>query len=192
MTFLKQAGVLAGALLIAAGAAQAQPVTYMVDPAHTWITYESKHFGTTTSRGRFDKKAGKVVIDRAAKTGSAEITIDMNSVSSGVADLDKHLKSADFFAADQFPEGKFVGTAFKFDGDKLVEVAGNLTLRGKTNPVVLKANGFNCYENPFLKREVCGGDFETTIPRAQFDVKYGLPGIPDNVRLMIAVEAVKQ
>jgi polyisoprenoid-binding protein YceI len=72
-------------------------------------------------------------------------------------------------------------------------VAGQLTLLGKTLPVTLKATNFNCYQNPVLKREVCGGDFETTITRSQWGMGYGLDyGLPDNIRLLVQVEAVKQ
>jgi polyisoprenoid-binding protein YceI len=166
--------------------------TYSVDPTHTFVTWEAKHFGTSTSRGRFDKKEGAITIDRAAKTGKAEITIDTASINTGVAPLDKHLKSGDFFNVEKFPTAKFVGEKFTFEGDKVTEVAGTLTMLGKTNPVTLKASGFNCYNNPIFKREVCGGDFETTITRSQFDMKYGLPGIPDAIRLLIQIEAIKQ
>lgn len=174
------------------GVASAQSATYTIEPTHTFVNFEAKHFGTSTLRGRFDKKVGSVTIDRAAKTGSVEITIDMTSLSTGVVPLDKHLSSDDFFSVAKFAEAKFVGNKFKFDGDKVTEVAGTLTLRGKTNPVVLKATGFNCYQHPYIKREVCGGDFETAIIRSQYDVSYGLPGIPDSIRLLIQVEAVKQ
>jgi polyisoprenoid-binding protein YceI len=184
------AAVLASA--IAATTASAEPVTYSVEPTHTFVMWEAKHFGTSTVRGRFDKKSGSITIDRAAKTGSAEIMIDMKSISTGVVPFDKHLQSDDFFSAEKFPEAKFVGTAFKFDGDKVVEVAGNLTLRGQTQPAVIKAVAFNCYNSPMLKREVCGGDFETTITRSAFDMKYGLPGIPDAIKLTIQIEAIKQ
>ncbi|MBC7622816.1 MAG: polyisoprenoid-binding protein [Aeromicrobium sp.] len=170
---------------------QAQSATYTVEPTHTFVMWEAKHFGTSTSRGRFDKKSGSITIDRKAKTGKAEITIDMKSMNTGVAAFDKHLTGDDFFAAEKFPEAKFVGTGFKFDGDKVIEVAGTLTMHGKTNPVTLKSTGFNCYMSPFVKREVCGGDFETTIMRSQYDMSYGLPGIPDAIRLLIQVEGIK-
>jgi polyisoprenoid-binding protein YceI len=176
----------------AAGVANAQSATYTIEPTHTFVTWETKHFGTSTSRGRFDKKAGSITIDRTAKTGKAEITIDMKSMNTGVAPLDKHLTGDDFFAAEKFPEAKFVGSDFKFDGDKVVEVSGTLTMRGKTNPVTLKGTGFNCYDHPMLKRQVCGGDFETTVKRSLYDVSYGLPGIADDIRLLIQVEAIKQ
>jgi len=179
-------------LLAAIGAAQADSATYAIDPTHTAVIFEAKHFGTSTVRGRWDKKEGTITLDKAAKTGKVEFTLDMNSISSGVAPFDGHLKSKDFFAAEQFPTAKFVGDKFTFNGDKVATVTGELTLRDKTNPVTLTATNFNCYQNPMLKREVCGGDFETTIQRSQWGITYGVPNIPDAVRLLIQVEAVKQ
>jgi polyisoprenoid-binding protein YceI len=183
--------LLAAALLAAAGFVQAN--TYSVDPTHTFVTFEATHFGTSTLRGRFDKKEGAVTFDRAAKTGKAEITIDLASVSTGVAPLDTHLKSKDFFNVAEGATAKFVADKFSFNGDKVSEVAGSLTLLGKTMPVALKATNFNCYNNPMFKREVCGGDFETTITRSQWGMAYGLNfGIPDNIRLLVQIEAIKQ
>ncbi len=174
-------------------AAQAEPATYMVDPTHTFANFETSHWGTSTLRGRFDKKEGSVTIDRAAKTGKVELTLDITSISTGVPALDKHLSSADFFDTAKFPTAKFVGSQFKFEGDQVTEVAGTLTMLGKTQPVTLKANRFNCYTNPMLKREVCGGDFETTLQRTQWGMAYGVAmGIPDAIRLLVQVEAVKQ
>jgi len=184
---------LAVAALALAIGAQAQAATYAIDPTHTFVTYEVGHFGTSTNRGRFDKKEGTVQFDKAAKTGKVEVVFDLKSVSTGVEMMNKHLQSADFFDSAKFPEAKFVGDKFVFNGDKVSEVVGSLTLRGKTLPVTLKASNFNCYINPMLKREVCGGDFSTTIKRSQWGVDYGLEvGVPDDVRLLIQVEAVKQ
>lgn len=182
----------AAALFAAVGAAQAAPATYAIDPTHTFVTFEARHFGTSTNRGRFDKKQGTVTLDKAAKTGKVEITIETGSINTGTAPFDGHLKSKDFFNAEAFPTATFVGDQFKFDGDKVSEVAGTLTLLGKSHPVVLKATNFNCYENPRLKREACGGDFETTIKRSDFGMTYGIPGIPDEVKLIIQAEAIKQ
>ena len=182
----------ATASLASFGPAQAQTTTYTVDPTHTFVTWEALHFGTSTNRGRFDKKEGTVQIDRTAKTGKIDITIDMASISTGVAPFDGHLKSKDFFDVANHPTARFQATGFSFDGTKVSAVKGTLTMLGKTQPVELKANRFNCYDNPMLKREVCGGDFETTIQRSLWGSTYGLPGIPDNVRLLVQVEAVKQ
>ncbi|MBA2724048.1 MAG: polyisoprenoid-binding protein [Methylibium sp.] len=183
----------AAALALAASSgARAEPVTYAIDPTHTFVTFESLHFGTSTNRGRFDKKQGTVVFDRAAKTGKVELTIETGSVNTGVGPFNQHLTGKDFFRSDEFPTATFKSDDFQFDGDKLTEVAGTLTLLGKTHPVVLEASNFNCYQNPMLKREVCGGDFETTIQRSQWGITYALPVQPDDIRLLVQVEAVRQ
>ena len=181
--------------LLAAGAvtAHAESVTYAIDPSHTFVTFEANHMGTSTLRGRFDKKEGSVTLDKASKSGKADITIDATSIDTGVAALDTHLKSKDFFNAAEFTTAKFSADKFHFNGDKVSEVTGTLTLLGKTQPVTLKATNFNCYVNPMLKREVCGGDFDTTITRTQYGMSYGLAyGLPDNIHLLIQIEAVKQ
>jgi polyisoprenoid-binding protein YceI len=184
---------LAAVATLLASATAAQAADYAIDPTHTFVTFEIGHFGTTTNRGRFDKKEGTVQFDRAAKTGKVNISIDTTSVNTGTPGFDKHLQSADLFDAAKFPTIKFASDKFVFSGDKVSEIAGNLTLLGKTQPVTLKANQFNCYENPMIKREVCGGDFETTIDRTAFGMAYGVDwGFPKNVRLVVQVEAVKQ
>ena len=172
---------------------QTQAASYAIDPTHTFVTFEISHFGTTTNRGRFDKKDGMVEFDRAAKTGKVTLTIDTTSINTGTPAFNKHLQSADLFDAEKHPTMKFVADKFSFSGDKVTEVSGALTLLGKTNPVTLKATNFNCYDSPMLKREVCGGDFEATVDRTQFGMNYGIDwGFPKNVRLVVQVEAVKQ
>ena len=185
--------LIAAAVLALSSLAQAETANYAIDPTHTFVTYEIGHFGTSTNRGRFDKKEGNVALDKSAKTGKVEITFDLASINTGVAPMNKHLLSDDFFAAEKFPTAKFVSDKFVFNGDKVNEVSGQLTLKDKTNPVTLKASNFNCYQNPMLKREVCGGDFEATIDRTQWGIDYGLAwGFPKNVKLVIQVEAVRQ
>ena len=181
------------AATLLAGVSQAQAATYAIEPTHTFATFEISHFGTSTNRGRFDKKEGTVQFDSAAKTGKVELVIDTASINSGTAAFDKHLKSEDLFNVEKHPTAKFVSDKFSFNGDKVSEVTGTLTLLGKTQPVTLKATNFNCYNHPMLKREVCGGDFETSIDRTQFGMNYGIDwGFPKNVKLVIQVEAVKQ
>ena len=181
------------AVLSTVGVAQAQAADYAIDPTHTFATFEIGHFGASVNRGRFDKKEGKISFDKAAKTGSVDISFDVASVNTGTAAFDKHLLSADILDAAKHPKARFVSTQFRFNGDKVSAVEGNLTLLGKTQSVTLKANQFNCFESPMLKREVCGGDFEATIDRTAFGVNYGVDwGFPKNVRLVLQVEAVRQ
>lgn len=184
---------LVAAATLAAGAAQAQSATYAFDPNHTFVTFEIGHFGTSTNRGRWDKKQGTVQLDKAAKTGKVDLTIDMASINTGSEAFTKHLRSPDFFDTENFPTAKFTADKFSFNGDKVSEVAGTLTLMDKTHPVTLKAVNFNCYQSPMLKREVCGGDFEATIDRTAYGINYGIQyGFPKEVHLLIQVEAIKQ
>lgn len=181
----------AAAVLSTTGLAQA--ADYQIDPTHTNVIWEQIHFGTSTNRGSWAKKSGTVQFDRAAKTGKVNLTLDMSSVTTGVTPFDNHLKGDDFFAADKHPTATFVGDKFVFNGDKVSEVQGALTLRGQTHPVTLKAVRFNCFDHPMLKREVCGGDFTATVDRTAYGMNYGIAyGFPKEVRLVIQVEAVKQ
>ena len=184
---------LAAAATLATGIARAEPANYATDPTHTFVTFEISHFGATVNRARFDKKQGSVQLDKAAKSGKVEISFDTTSVNSGTPAFDKHLQSADLFDSAKHPTMKFVADKFVFNGDKVASVEGQLTLLGKTGPLTLKANQFNCYDSPMLKREVCGGDFEATIDRTQWGMNYGVEwGFPKNVRLIAQIEAVKQ
>lgn len=181
-------------LSVVCSVALAQPATYKADPMHTFVMWETKHFGVSTSRGRWDKVEGEVTLDRAAKTGRVEMTIDMNAINTGVAPFNTHLKSADFFDVVNHPTAKFVANEVRFDGDRPNEIIGQLTMRGKTHPVTLKAIGFGCYTHPRLQREVCGGDFEATLRRSLWDVSYGVANriIADDIRVVIQIEGVRQ
>ena len=184
---------LAAAATLATGIAQAAPANYAIDPTHNFVTFEINHFGASVNRARFDKKQGSVQLDKAAKSGKVEISFDTTSVNSGTPAFDKDLQSADLFDSAKHPTMKFVADKFVFNGDKVASVEGQLTLLGKTGPLTLKANQFNCYDSPMLKREVCGGDFEATIDRTQWGMNYGVEwGFPKNVRLIAQIEAVKQ
>ena len=179
------------AALLTAIPAAAEPETYTIDPNHTFPFYEVNHVGYSFQRGRFNKTSGKITLDTAAKSGSAEIVIETASVSSGVERLDKHLNSEDWFETAKFPQMTFKADRFDFDGDKLRSASGQLTIRGISQPVTLTANHFYCAPHPMNKKKVCGADFSTTIKRSDFGLKYGLPALGDNVLLRINVEAIK-
>ena len=169
----------------------AESETFTVDPNHTFPIYEVGHLGFSVQRGRFNKTSGKVTLDEAAKKCGADITIDAASVSTGVAKLDEHMKSDDFFNVAKNPNITFKGTDCTFDGAKVKSVKGDLTMNGVTKPVTLTANTFNCGPHPMNKKRVCGGDFETSVKRSEFGMKYALPALADDVKLRINVEAMK-
>ncbi|MGB6242660.1 MAG: YceI family protein [Castellaniella sp.] len=170
----------------------AQSATYEVEPDHSFVTFEVVHNGTSTTRGRFDTITGTVAFDPVAKKGQAAIQIDPASINTGSKGFDEHLRNQDFFNVAAFPEVTFQSSAFAFEGDKVSSVSGTLTLLGVQKPVVLTANHFNCYTNKRIQKDVCGGDFEATIKRSEWGMNFGLPGIPDTVRMVVQIEAIKQ
>ena len=98
--------------------------------------------------------------------------------------------------AGSYDLGEYALLAFCFAVGSMADVsqvAGTLTLAGKTVPLTLKATNFNCYFNPLFKREVCGGDFQATLRRSQWGITHGLPSdAADDVRLLVQVEAIRQ
>ena len=191
---MKKLSLLVAALGFVASAAHAESATYALDPSHSFASWEIPHFGTSTNRGRFNKTTGTVTIDKAAKTGSLDVTVDTTSLDTGTAAFTKHISSDEMLNVAAFPTSHLVASKFTFGADgKVTQIDGNLTLLGKTNPVVLKAQNYNCYMSPMVKREVCGGDFDSTIVRSQYGVSYGLNyGFPDSMKVVIQVEGVKQ
>lgn len=181
------AALLATSLPLAAYAAD----SYTVDPSHTYPRFQISHLGFSTIEGRFDKSSGKITLDRAAKTGSVEITTEAASISTGFAKRDEHLRSPDFFNAAEYPNITFKSTAVKFKGDKPSSVEGNLTMAGVTKQVTLIIDAFNCGTHPMNKKEVCGADASAQIKRSDFGIKYALPAVGDDVKLVFGVEAVK-
>jgi polyisoprenoid-binding protein YceI len=177
--------------LAAALPAFAAPENYVIDAGHTFPSFEVNHLGFSTHRGRFNKTEGKITLDTAAKSGSVEITIDANSVDTGGEKLDKHLKAEDFFNVAKFPTLTFKGSKFTFDGDKPVAVEGDFTLLGVTKPVKLTISNFKCGAHPFNKKPLCGAEVTGTIKRSEFGMKYGVPAVGDDIKLMIQVEAFK-
>lgn len=189
-TLIMAAGALAAALSIPAMAA---PVTYQLDPSHTYPSFETDHFGgLSVWRGKFDTSSGTVTIDRAAHTGSVEVTTKIASIHTGSAKLDEHVQTPDFFDAVKYPDATFKGT-LKFDGDKPVAAVGNLTLHGVTKPLTLTINSFKCMQHPMLKREVCGVDAAGEFNRDEFGLDYGKAyGFKMQTKLLITAEGVAQ
>ena len=165
--------------------------SYTIDPNHTFPHFSINHLGFSTLQGRFDQTSGTVTLDRAAKTGSVNISIETGSVSTGYVKRDEHLKSPDFFNAAEFPTMTYKSTAVHFKGDAPSSIDGNLTIMGVTKPVTLTIDAFNCGTNPMNKKDECGAGASAQIKRSDFGVKYGLPVIGDDVKLVFEIEAIK-
>ena len=188
-------GLIAAVLALGAVAAQE---SYTTDPYHTFPHFEVGHLGYTGIRGRFDKTAGKFTIDRAAKTGSLEITVQTAAVTTGDNERgsrprtrDAHLHTADFFNVVEFPSMTFKSTGVKFSGDHPAIIAGNLTLLGASKPVTLQVETWRCGQHPVSKKEMCGGSAVGLFKRSEFGMKYGIPLFSDEIKLWIGFEAYK-
>jgi polyisoprenoid-binding protein YceI len=179
-------------LAFASGAALAAPETYDIDPLHTQPYFEINHLGFSTQRGHFGKASGQIVLDRAAKHLSADVTIDVNSLDTGYEKRNEHLKSEDFFDVAKYPTITFKANRARFRGDRPVSVEGDLTMHGVTHPVTLTLTSFRCAPNPVMKKDECAADATATIKRSDYGMKFFLPALGDEVRLLIPVESFKQ
>ncbi|WP_183724603.1 MULTISPECIES: YceI family protein [Paraburkholderia] len=168
--------------------------TYQLDPNHTYPSFEADHFaGLSIWRGKFTRTTGTVTLDRAAKTGTVDVSIDPASVQTGNTELDKHLRSDEFFDVAKFPTATYKGTQIVFDGDTPKEVVGTLTLHGATKPLKLEIDSFRCMPHPMLKREVCGVEAEAEFNRDDFGVEMGKKyGFSMKTKLHIQAEGIKQ
>ena len=165
--------------------------SYTLDSSHTFPRFEINHFGFSTHHGQFNKTAGKLVLDRAAKTGSIDITVQTASIGTGDPKLEEHLRSPDFFNVEKFATMVFKSKALRFNGDVPASAEGELTLLGVTKPLTLTISRVVCAPHPFYKKEDCGAQVSGTLKRSDFGMNKYVPAVGDEVTLRIQVEAIK-
>ena len=180
------------ALAAASVAAQAAPVIYTIDNGHTFPHFTYNHLGFSNQSHKFDKTTGTVVLDRAAKAGWVDVTIDATSVNTGSALFDEHIQAVDFFDTAQYPTITFKSGRMTFEGDRPVSLAGDLTIKGITRPVTLTITHFKCQPHPMLKVEACGANATTQVKRSEFNMGKNVPYVSDEVTLTLAIEAVNK
>ena len=180
-------------ILLASSCAIAAPVTYNIDPSHTFPSFEADHMGGLSLwRGKFNKSSGKFMLDREAKKGWIDVVIDTTSVDFGHDKMNEHALNEDMFNVKQFPTAQFKANTINFNGDVPVSAEGELTMLGVTKPLTLTINSFMCKMSPILKREVCGADASAQFNRKDFGMSYGEAyGFKMDVKLQIQVEGIK-
>ena len=178
-------------LALMTGSALAAPVTYNVDPSHTYPSFEADHMGgLSVWRGKFEKSSGTIVLDKDKASGTVDITVDAASIDFGHAKLNEHAKSPEIFDVAKFPTATYKGTLTKFKDGAPTEVEGQFTLHGVTKPLTLTINQFKCMISPMTKKEVCGADASATFNRSDYGVSFGDKyGFKQEVKLEIQVEA---
>jgi polyisoprenoid-binding protein YceI len=174
-----------------AGAAAAAPVSYEIDPQHTYPSFEADHMGgMSVWRGKVNSSAGKIVLDKQAGTGTVDVTMDMKTIDFGIDALNAHAQTADLFDTAKYPTATYTGKLAKFQNGAPTEVDGTLTLHGVSKPVTLKINSFMCKDHPMKKKEFCGADASATLNREDFGVDFGKQmGFKMGVTLRIQIEA---
>lgn len=182
---------LAAALVVASTAALAAPTTYKIDPGHTSVVASWSHFGFSNPVATFGGAEGTITYDPAnVGTSKVEVTIPLSGLDSRMEKFDEHLRSADFFDAEKFPNITFKSTKVEAAGDKKLRVFGDLTIKGVTRQVVLDTTINKIGEQPMAKRAAAGFDAVTTIKRSDFGVDKYAPNVSDAVTLRITTEAV--
>ena len=170
----------------------AAPVSYGVEANHTFPRFSYTHLGFTTQQSRFDKTTGTVVYDKDGRTGSVNITIETSSVSTGSALFNQHIQAEDFLDTAKYPTVTFKSTKVNFDGDKPVSIEGDLTMKGITKRVTLTVTRFLAAPHPIQKKDTIGADAYTIVKRTDFNMGKYVPAVSDEVRIDIAIEALKQ
>jgi polyisoprenoid-binding protein YceI len=184
-------GVLAA---LAGVTASAAPVTYKIDPDHTYPSFEADHMGgLSVWRGKFNTSRGTVILDRAAQSGSVDVTVDVASADFGQDKLSAYAQGPELFDIRQWPEAHYTGRLAGFEHGAPTRVDGTLTLHGVSHPLTLAIQSFKCMPHPLYKREVCGADALATFQRDA----YGMPagkgyGFNMAVTLRIQVEAIAE
>jgi polyisoprenoid-binding protein YceI len=170
--------------------------TWNVDPSHSSVNFAVKHMGIATVRGTFETYEGTLEIGADLASSKAYGTVQTASVTTGEADRDNHLRSADFFNAEANPQLVFASKSITAVDDETFEIIGDLTINGVTKPITLKAEIQGTDTDPWgnarVGLEVTGqisrGDYGMTFNQA---LGSGNMLVADKVKLSLDLSAVK-
>ena len=178
------------ALAGAATAAQAESVTYTMDPAHTEVVARWNHFGFSNPSIHFGQVEGTVTYDPDnVAASSVQVRIPLAGMDSGVEAFNDHLRTADFFDAGTYPDITFTSTAVQALGANRLRVTGDLTMHGVTKPVEMAVTVNGVGTHAMTGQPAAGFDAEATLLRSDFGLDMYAPTVSDEVRLHITTEA---
>jgi polyisoprenoid-binding protein YceI len=189
---LPRAAIALALLAVGGTLAQAAPVSYQIEPSHTYPSFEADHMGVSVWRGKFNTTRGEVTLDRSSGRGSLEIAVDTASIDFGHDQMNGVARGTELFDTAKFPTAVYKGRLEGFVNGVPTRTAGELTLHGVTRPLELKIQSFKCIPHPMLKRELCGADVLGTLQRDEFGIDAGKAyGFSMEVTLRIQVEAIQ-
>ncbi len=169
--------------------------TWNVDPAHSRVGFRVKHLGISTVRGEFREFEGQLVIPEEG-TPSASGTIKAASIDTGDDQRDAHLRSADFFDAENDPDITFHTTSITAKDEDTYEVTGELTMHGVTKPITLIAEIGGVETDPYGNERI-GLEASGELSRGDYGMKFNMAlgsgnvVVADKVKLDLDVSAVK-
>ena len=164
---------------------------YRIDSTHTNVTWHASHFGFSKPSGQFSDVSGTIGIDRDnPQNNTVEVTINADSMTTGLEKFDDHLKSSDFFDVENYPKITFKSSAISPYTKSKARIRGHLNLLGVDKMVTLKVKLNKEGKNPISQKQTIGFSATTTIKRSDFGMKFGLPGIDDEVEITIEAEAI--
>src|SRR5262245_11310366 len=173
------------------------PGSYALDQTHSYVSFSARHLMVTKVRGRFPVTAGHLVIGEDPQQSSVEATIDVSAVESGDPKRDEHLRSADFFHAEQHPVVSFRSTSVEDHGNGEFTLVGDLTVRGTTRPVTLRGEFLGSQASPWGDTRI-GFAAETEVSRKEWGLEWNVALetggvlVGDKVKLAIDAEWIKE
>lgn len=195
---MNAARALSAALLLALAAAapaRAEPARYELDPEHLTVAFLVDHIGYAKVLGMFRAARGSYSFDEAtAALGALRIEVDTQSVFSNFANRDRHLKSADFLNASEFPRMVFTADGAKRTGERSFEITGQLELLGRSQPLTLNATWNKSGASPIDKTYVMGVSARGSFKRSAYGMNYAVANgwVGDEVALIIEFEAKRK
>ena len=186
---------LLGLLAMPALPVHAEAARYELDPEHITVAFLIDHIGYAKVLGMFRAVRGSYSFDEAtAALGDVRIEVDTQSVFSNYARRDQHLKSADFLNTAEFPRMVFTAAGAKRTGDRSFEIAGQLELLGRSQPLTLAATWNKSGPSPIDKSYVMGVSARGSFKRSSYGMNYAVSNgwVGDEVPLIIEFEAKRR
>lgn len=182
--------LLAAAMMALTVPALAAPQKYEIETPHTQILFSVNHLGFSNSWGKFTEHDGTILFDQENPANSTvEVTIKTASIEMNDGKWNDHMKNADFFDVEKFPDMTFKSTKIDVTGADTAKITGDLTIKDVTKPVVLDATLNKAGNHPMGAKPWAGFSATAAIKRSDFGMNYGLPAVSDDVKITLEVEA---